>query len=218
MPIEFWAFMRWNWTVFAEFWRGYRLLRNAGPCVTVFGSSRFEPDHAYCGLATAIGRGLAERGLTVLSGGGPSTMRAASEGARAAGGRAIGVSILLPHEQRSKDFLDQFVELEHFHVRKSLLMVRSQAFIVLPGGMGTLDELSEIATLIQTGKAPARPIVLVGREYWKGLLDWLSLEVRSSGAISAAELANIQCVDTAEEAIDLATTQKRPTVFSKKQP
>ena len=213
MPTGFWAFWRWNWGVYSEFWRGYRLLRGIGPCVTVFGSSRFVAEHAHYQLATRVGAALARAGFTVLSGGGPSTMRAASEGARAAGGRAIGVAIRLPHEKRANDFLDRVLVADHFHVRKTLLMVRADGFVVLPGGVGTLDELLEVATLMVTGKAPARPIVLLNRAYWGGFLEWLNLEVRASGAISAAELEIFQCVDTADEAVEIvvnAAKSRRP--------
>jgi len=155
------------WKIFRELIRGFRKLHFAGPCVTVFGSARFDEHHRFYKQARLIGRRLAEVGFTVMTGGGPGIMEAANRGAKdVKGARSIGVNIKLPMEQKPNPYVDKFVEFEHFFVRKLMLIKYSYAFIVCPGGFGTLDELFEVLTLIQTGKLQDFPVALVGREYW----------------------------------------------------
>jgi uncharacterized protein (TIGR00730 family) len=153
--------------VFLEMVKGYRRLHFVGPCVTVFGSARFGPDSHYYGMARDVGRLLAARGFTVMTGGGPGVMEAANRGAKEAGGRSVGCNIVLPKEQKPNDYLDTWVEFNHFFIRKVMLIKYSYAFIVLPGGFGTMDELFEVLTLIQTGKLQNFPVALMGTEYYK---------------------------------------------------
>ena len=141
------------------------MLHFVGPCVTVFGSARFKTDHPYYELGREVGARLARRGFAVMTGGGPGIMEAANRGAKEVGGRSIGCNIELPHEQRANPYVDRFITFRHFYVRKVMLVKYSYAFIALPGGFGTLDEMFEIATLVQTGKVREFPIVLMGREY-----------------------------------------------------
>src|SRR6187455_2345489 len=154
---------------FLEFVRGFRALHFVGPCVTVFGSARFKEDHPYYALGREMGKRLAQLGLTVMTGGGPGIMEAANRGAKEAGGCSIGCNIILPHEQHPNPYLDLFVEFPHFFVRKVMLVKYSYAFVALPGGFGTLDEIFEVATLVQTRKIQDFPLVLVGREFWQPL-------------------------------------------------
>jgi len=159
--------------IFLEFMRGFRALHYVGPCVTVFGSARFKADHPYYDMARDLGARLARVGFTVLTGGGPGLMEAANRGAREAGGRSIGCNIELPTEQRPNPYLDRWITFRHFYVRKVMLVKYSYAFVALPGGFGTLDEMFEVATLVQTGKVKEFPIVLLGQEYWRPLTDFV---------------------------------------------
>jgi uncharacterized protein (TIGR00730 family) len=153
--------------IFRELIHGFRKLHFVGPCVTVFGSARFDEHHLFYRQARLIGQRLAETGFTVMTGGGPGIMEAANRGAKdVPKAKSIGVNIKLPHEQKPNPYVDNFVEFEHFFVRKLMLIKYSYAFIVCPGGFGTLDELFEVLTLIQTGKLQDFPVALVGREYW----------------------------------------------------
>ncbi|MEO6396876.1 MAG: TIGR00730 family Rossman fold protein, partial [Tepidiformaceae bacterium] len=156
-----------------EFIRGFRKLHFVGPCVTIFGSARFAEDHAYYALARQVGAAVATEGFTVMTGGGPGIMEAANRGAMEAGGRSVGVNIVLPNEQHPNRYLDTFVQFRYFFVRKVMLAKYSYAFIAMPGGFGTLDELFEIATLIQTGKIRDFPCILVGVEFWQPLVTFL---------------------------------------------
>jgi uncharacterized protein (TIGR00730 family) len=159
--------LRQAWKIFWELLYGFRKLHFVGPCVTVFGSARFDENHVYYRQARLIGKRLAEAGFTVMTGGGPGIMEAANRGAKdVKAARSIGANIKLPMEQKPNPYLDKFVEFEHFFVRKLMLIKYSYAFIVCPGGFGTLDELFEVLTLIQTGKLQDFPVALVGREYW----------------------------------------------------
>jgi uncharacterized protein (TIGR00730 family) len=159
--------------IFRELIYGFRKLHFVGPCVTVFGSARFDDRHPYYGMARDVGRKLAESGFTVMTGGGPGIMEAANRGAKDVGGRSIGCNIILPKEQKPNPYLDQWVDFEFFFVRKLMLVKYSYAFVVLPGGFGTLDELFEVLTLIQTGKVQDFPVALMGTEYWEGLVEQL---------------------------------------------
>jgi len=156
-----------------DFVRGFRTFHDAGPCVTVFGSARCPPGHPYYELARDLGRRLTEAGFTVMTGGGPGLMEAANRGARDAGGRSIGCNVRLPIEQSPNAYLDSTVTCRHFFVRKVLLFKYSYAFIALPGGYGTMDELFEALTLIQTGKIERLPIILIDTAYWQPVLDMM---------------------------------------------
>jgi hypothetical protein len=186
--------------IFREFVRGFRALHFVGPCVTVFGSARFGDDHPHYELAREMGRRIARRGFTVLTGGGPGIMEAANRGARDVGGRSVGVNIVLPREQHENPYLDRFVTFRYFFVRKVMLVKYSYAFVVLPGGFGTLDELFEAVTLIQTGKVRDFPVVLMGRDYWRGLLAQLE-HMATAGTIDRADLDLVTVTDSPEEAM-----------------
>lgn len=185
----------------AEFLRGFRTLHFVGPCVTVFGSARFGPDHAYYALAQGVGRELSRVGFTVMTGGGPGLMEAANRGAREAGGPSVGCNIRLPLEQAPNRYLDLFLTLNRFYVRKVLLVKYSYAFVVLPGGLGTLDELFEVLTLIQTGKVSNFPVVLMPRAHWEPLLAALE-DLVHAGTISADDLSLFNVLDSAREAAE----------------
>ena len=187
--------------VFTEFIRGFRALHFVGPCVTVFGSARFKEDHPYYAMARAIGHGLAELGFTVVTGGGPGIMEAANRGAREARGRSIGCNIQLPKEQAPNPYLDRWITFRHFFVRKVMLVKYSYAFVALPGGFGTLDEIFETATLIQTGKILDFPLVLVGRDFWRPLTDFLHGPLERMGLIDPRDADRIVVVDSAAEAV-----------------
>ncbi|HTF35583.1 MAG TPA: TIGR00730 family Rossman fold protein [Myxococcota bacterium] len=189
--------------IFAELIRGFRTLHFVGPCVTVFGSARFGEGHPAYALGRAVGRELARVGFTVMTGGGPGVMEAACRGAKDVGGRAVGCNIELPHEQVPNPWLDRHVTFRYFFVRKLMLVKYAYAFIVLPGGFGTLDELFEIATLVQTGKVKDFPIVLMGSEYWAPLVEQLRAMV-GAGALSDQELSHVTLVDSPEKAASLA--------------
>jgi len=157
----------------SECLRGFRRLHFIGPCVTVFGSARFPEGHPYYQMTQAVGAELAQAGFTVITGGGPGLMEAANRGARQAGGRSVGCNIVLPKEQEPNPYLDEFVEFRYFFVRKLMLAKYSYAFVAMPGGFGTMDELFEIATLIQTGKVEKFPVFLMGSDYWAPLKVFL---------------------------------------------
>jgi hypothetical protein len=183
--------------------RGFRALHFVGPCVTVFGSARFSDDHAYYALARQVGTRLARRGFAVMTGGGPGIMEAANRGAKEVGGRSIGCNIELPREQRPNPYLDHFVTFRHFYVRKVMLAKYSYAFIALPGGFGTLDEVFEIATLVQTGKVREFPLVLLGREYWHPLIEFVRNRLLVEGTIEPGDEQLLQVTDSPEEAVEL---------------
>jgi uncharacterized protein (TIGR00730 family) len=191
------------WTVtriLREFVRGFRTLHFVGPCVTVFGSARFQPGHEYYELARRVGAALVDLGFTVMTGGGPGIMEGANRGAREAGGRSVGANILLPMEQSPNPYLDRVVTFRYFFVRKVMLVKYSYAFIVLPGGVGTMDELFESFTLIQTKKIKNFPVVLMGREYWSDLIELLEDMVREK-TIDEADLRYLHVPDSVEEAM-----------------
>ena len=183
-----------------DFIRGFRALHFVGPCVTVFGSARFDERHTYYAMARAVGRALAGLGFTVMTGGGPGVMEAANRGAREAGGISVGCNIELPFEQKPNPYLDRWVTTSYFWVRKVLLVKYSYAFIVLPGGFGTLDELTEALTLIQTRKILQFPVVLMGRDYWAPFLAMLKTMIEV-GTIAAADLDLMLVTDSVDEAM-----------------
>jgi uncharacterized protein (TIGR00730 family) len=184
----------------ADFLRGFRVLHFVGPCVTVFGSARFGEGHASYAVAREVGARLARLGFTVMTGGGPGLMEAANRGAREAGGRSVGCNIKLPHEQQPNAYMDRSVTCRHFFVRKVLLFKYSYAFVALPGGIGTIDELFEALTLIQTRKIERFPVVLIGRDYWKPLTATLG-HLAASGAIDAGDLGLMFVTDSVDDAI-----------------
>lgn len=196
-----------SWQIFkimAEFVDGFEKLAKIGPCVSIFGSARTPDEHKYYQMTVEIARLLAERGYGVISGGGPGIMEAANRGAYNAGGKSVGLNIELPFEQFHNKYIDRdkLLEFNYFFVRKVMFMKYSQGYIVMPGGFGTMDELFEAITLIQTGKIARFPIVLVGSEYWAGLLEWVDKTMLANAYISAEDLKLYRVVDTAEEAVE----------------
>jgi uncharacterized protein (TIGR00730 family) len=197
-----------SWQIFkimAEFVDGFEKLAKIGPCVSIFGSARTKNENKYYEIAMEIGRRLTERGYGVITGGGPGIMEAGNKGAYEAGGKSVGINIELPFEQFHNRYIDRdkLLDFDYFFVRKVMFMKYSQGYIVLPGGFGTMDELFEAMTLIQTGKIARFPIVLVGVDYWKGLLDWIkNTMLESEKNINAEDLNLFRLVDTAEEAAE----------------
>jgi uncharacterized protein (TIGR00730 family) len=183
-----------------DLFRGLRALHFVGPCVTVFGSARFDEHHRYYALAREVGAGLVGLGFTVMTGGGPGVMEAANRGAREAGGRSIGCNIQLPHEQDPNPYLDRNVTCRYFFVRKVLLVKYSYAFVVMPGGFGTLDELTEALTLIQTKKISQFPVVLMGRDYWAPFVAMVHTMIEA-GTVSATDLDLMLVTDSVADAM-----------------
>lgn len=186
-----------------EFIRGFRKLHFVGPCVTVFGSARFTEDHPYYALTREVGRRLAEAGFTVMTGGGPGLMEAANRGAKDVGGRSVGCNIELPQEQAPNAYLDEWITFNHFYVRKVMLVKYSYAFVAMPGGFGTLDEVFEIATLVQTGKVHGFPVVLICSDYWQPLFDFMRDTLVARGTIAASDLSVLRLVDSADAAVEI---------------
>jgi hypothetical protein len=186
--------------VIADFLRGFRTLHFVGPCVTVFGSARVTESSPYYALARQMGSAIARLGFTVMTGGGPGIMEAANRGAKDVSGRSVACGIVLPNEQKPNAFLDRFVDMRYFFVRKTLLIKYSYAFVVMPGGAGTLDELFEALTLIQTGKIRNFPIVIMGTDYWGELIDFVA-KMAAAGMINDADVHLIYATDSVEEAI-----------------
>src|SRR5450432_3753979 len=188
--------------IMRELIRGFQTLHFVGPCVTVFGSARFKEDHPYYALTEKVGAGLARLGFTVMTGGGPGVMEAASRGAKEAGGFTVGCNIVLPEEQKLNPYLDRSVAFEHFFVRKVMLVKYSYAFVVMPGGFGTLDELFDVAVLIQTGKIKDFPVVLLGGEFWRPLLEQLKQTLLGHNTVDPKDMALLQLFDSPEKAVD----------------
>ncbi len=182
-----------------EFIRGFRALHFVGPSITVFGSARFKEDHRFYVLGREVGAAIAREGFTVITGGGPGVMAAANRGAKEAGGLSIGCNIILPHEQHANPYLDKVVTFYYFFIRKVMLVKYSYAFVILPGGLGTLDETAEALTLIQTGKLYDFPVILVGKEYWGGLMDWIKRTMIAQGTVSPSDLDFVRITDSPEE-------------------
>ena len=187
--------------IFGEIIRGFRALHFIGPCVTVFGSARFSEQHPHYQLARRTAAAIAADGWTIMTGGGPGVMEAANRGAKDAGGHSVGCNVELPHEQAPNRYLDLMIEFRYFFVRKLMLVKYSRAFVVLPGGFGTLDELFEILTLIQTSKVHNFPVILMGTEYWAPLLA-LIRSLATAGTIDAADVDRLVVTDSEQDARD----------------
>ncbi len=194
----------------AEFIEGFGALAELGPAISVFGSARTPPDSPEYATALAIGAGLARAGMAVITGGGPGAMEAANRGATEAGGMSVGLGIELPWEQRLNDWVGLGQTFRYFFVRKTMFVKYASGFVVLPGGLGTLDELFEALTLVQTGKVTRFPVVLVGRDYWSGLVDWIRDTVLAAGKIGEGDAHLLTVVDSAEEAVATVLREARP--------
>ncbi len=184
--------------IFFELLRGFRRLHFIGPAVTVFGSARYTEEHPYYKLTQQLGEALSREGFTVMTGGGPGLMEAANRGAKDHGGLSVGCNIVLPMEQQPNPYLDLFMEFHHFFVRKLMLAKYSYAFVAMPGGFGTLDELFEVATLVQTGKVKGFPIFLMGEEYWAPLIKFIREDMVDKGTISPGDADRIVVSDSPE--------------------
>jgi uncharacterized protein (TIGR00730 family) len=200
-PQSRWKDFKFTLGVVADFIRGFRKLHFAGPCVTVFGSARFDENHPYYQDARILSGKLAKLGLTIMTGGGPGIMEAANRGAKDVGGKSVGCNIVLPHEQYANPYLDKWVNIEYFFVRKTLLLKYSYAFIVFPGGFGTLDEYFEALTLIQTRKISDFPMIVFGTEYHKDIINHIQL-MKENGTISPEDLDLCLFTDSYEDAVE----------------
>lgn len=200
-----------SWAIFkimGEFVKGFETMSAIGPCVSIFGSARTKPNTVFYELAVNIAKSIAEAGYGIITGGGPGIMEAANKGAHLARGTSVGLNIDIPFEQHENPFIDsdKSLDFDYFFVRKVMFVKYAQGFVVLPGGFGTLDELFEAITLIQTHKIQKFPIILVGSQFWKGLLDWLKNTMLTAGNISPKDLDIIQLADTAEEVVQIIDT------------
>ena len=208
-----------SWAIFkimGEFVNGYEKLSKIGPCVSIFGSARTKPDHPYYKLAVEVASKIVENGYGVITGGGPGIMEAGNKGAHLAGGTSVGLNIELPFEQHDNPYIDsdKSLDFDYFFVRKVMFVKYSQGFVVMPGGFGTLDELFEAITLIQTNKIHTFPIVLVGHKFWDGLVDWIKNTLLEEGNISPKDLDLIHVVDTATEVVDILNNFYEKTKLS----
>lgn len=197
-----------SWAIFkmmAEFVDGFETLSKIGPCVSIFGSARTKPEDKYYKLGQEIAYELAKKGYGIITGGGPGIMEAGNRGANQAEGKSVGLNIDLPFEQFSNPYIDsdKLINFDYFFVRKVMFVKYAQGFVVLPGGFGTFDELFEAITLIQTQKVERFPIVLVGVDFWKGLVDWIKSTVLEAGNISPKDIDLFSLVDTAEEVVEV---------------
>ncbi|MBS3737526.1 LOG family protein [Mesohalobacter halotolerans] len=209
-------FKNWNeiktndsWALFkimSEFVYGYERMSEIGPCVSIFGSARMKPENPYYELAVKVAEKIVEQGYGIISGGGPGIMEAANKGAHQGGGTSVGLNIELPFEQHDNPYIDKDknLEFDYFFVRKVMFVKYSQGFVVMPGGFGTLDELFESITLIQTNKIDKFPIILVGKDFWSGLIDWIKLVmVNTYETVSESDLDLIHLVDHEDEVTDI---------------
>ena len=197
-----------SWQLFkimSEFVNGFEKMSKIGPCVTIFGSARTDKNNKYYKLATKIGKELSTHGYGVITGGGPGIMEAGNKGAKMGSAPSVGLNIDLPFEAHSNEFIDddKDINFDYFFVRKVMFVKYSQAFVVMPGGMGTLDELFEALTLIQTKKIDKFPIILVGSKFWSGLIEWVTKTLLIEGTISEKDLKLISIVDTESEVIQI---------------
>lgn len=194
---EPWRLLR----IMAEFVDGFEKMERVGPAVSIFGSARTKPGMANYKLAEELARLIVKSGFAVITGGGPGLMEAANKGAKEAGGKSVGLSIQLPFETKGNDFLTMEVNFNYFFVRKVMFVKYARGFIALPGGLGTMDELFEMLTLIQTGKVDPFPIVLIGKTYWRGLLDWMKESMLKERYINPEDLELFHVTDSAKEAV-----------------
>ena len=197
--------------ILSEFVEGFDALATVGPAVSVFGSARTPRSHRNYKSARRLGAGLAKAGYAVITGGGPGIMEAANRGCHEAGGLSVGCNIELPMEQGLNPYVDLGVEFRYFFVRKTMFVKYADAFVIYPGGYGTLDELFEALTLIQTGKVRHFPVVLVGSEHWAGLLDWMRGTLLAAGSVSLADLDLLHVTDDLDDAVDFIQTFAAPT-------
>ena len=197
---------------FLEFLRGFESFEFVSPCVTVFGSARFPETHRYYALARDLGRELAQAGFAVMTGGGPGLMEAANRGAREAGGLSLGCNIELPREQKPNQYLDRFIQFEHFFVRKVFLVKYSCAFVVLPGGFGTLDEAFELVTLMQNEKIERHPLIAMGGEFWDDFVNFVRDSMLKEGTIDPEDLDLLLRATTAEDAVRMIQRACQPEV------
>ena len=196
-----------SWSLFkimSEFVNGYEKLSSIGPCISIFGSARTPSNHPNYKLTVEIAKAVSESGYGIISGGGPGIMEAANKGAQEASGVSVGLNIVLPFEQQSNPYIDKdkLIDFQYFFVRKVMFVKYAQGFIVMPGGVGTLDELFEAFTLLQTSKVNKYPIILVGVEYWNGLIEWIKNRLLKDHNISPEDLDLIEVVDTKDQVID----------------
>ncbi|MBU2907406.1 MULTISPECIES: TIGR00730 family Rossman fold protein [Arenibacter] len=208
-----------SWALFkimGEFVNGFEKMSAIGPCVSVFGSARTKPGEKYYELAVSVAKSIAEAGYGIITGGGPGIMEAGNRGAHLAGGTSVGLNIDLPFEQHDNPYIDgdKSLDFDYFFVRKVMFVKYSQGFVVMPGGFGTLDELFEAITLIQTNKIEKFPIILVGSEFWNGLLDWIKDAMLKMGNISPNDLDLIQIVDTEKEVVDIIDSFYKGNILS----
>lgn len=199
-----------SWQVFkimAEFVEGFEKMAKIGPCISIFGSARTKQSHKYYKLATSIAKRLAEEGFGIISGGGPGIMEAANKGASLAGGKSVGLNIMLPFETHGNEYIDsdKSLDFDYFFVRKVMFAKYSQGFIMMPGGWGTMDEFFEIITLVQTQRFEKIPVICVGNEYWKGLFDWMKHTMLKEKNISPGDIDLIKIFDTPDEIVDYLT-------------
>ena len=197
-----------SWAIFkimGEFVNGYEKLSRIGPCVSIFGSARTKPDDPEYKLAVSIAQKITDNGYGIITGGGPGIMEAGNKGAHLAGGTSVGLNIDLPFEQHDNAYIDsdKSIDFDYFFVRKVMFVKYSQGFVVMPGGFGTLDELFEALTLIQTHKIDRFPLILVGTEFWGGLMDWIKNTLIKEGNISPEDINLIHLVDTEDEVLDI---------------
>jgi uncharacterized protein (TIGR00730 family) len=195
--------------ILSEFVEGFDAMAAVGRAVTIFGSARITEDHPDYDLARAIGRKLAQAGYAVITGGGPGAMEAVNRGASESGGYSIGLGIELPFEQRLNEWVDLGINFRYFFVRKTMFVKYARAFVCLPGGFGTLDELFESLTLVQTHKVTKFPIILLGVDYWSGLIDWIRNTVLPGAKIDESDLALLHCIDSVPEAVELITSSAK---------
>ncbi|HVF06194.1 MAG TPA: TIGR00730 family Rossman fold protein [Frankiaceae bacterium] len=187
----------------AEFVEGFGTLAKLGPAVSVFGSARTPPDHPEYQQGVELGEALARAGFTVITGGGPGLMEAVNKGCLAGGGTSVGLGIELPFEQRLNDYVDIGIQFRYFFARKTMFVKYAQAFVIAPGGFGTLDELFEALTLVQTNKVTRFPVVLLGTKFWSGMLDWIRATMLRDEKIDGDDLDLMICTDSVEEAVDV---------------
>lgn len=197
-----------SWAIFkimGEFVTGFERMSKIGPCVSIFGSARTKPDHKYYQLAVEVAQKIVEHGYGVITGGGPGIMEAGNKGAHLGGGTSVGLNIDLPFEQHDNPYIDsdKSLDFDYFFVRKVMFVKYSQGFVVMPGGFGTLDELFEAITLIQTHKIDLFPIILVGSDFWGGLWEWVKTTMIEAGNISPKDINLVHIVDTADEVVDI---------------